>query len=683
MASAIEWPAFDETGNLLEQLAALSRYYGSDPDIVLAGGGNTSVKDGGRLWVKASGVALARVVTDGFVEMDRKRIASLLAEEPLAEVNAREARFKEAVMGARIHPERGQRPSVEAALHHLLPSRFVVHSHATLVNAITCCAEGEGLAREMFGDDVLWVEYVDPGDTLARLVQAKLADHVAGSRRPGPKAIFMESHGLIVGGESPDEVRAATDAILGKIAERLAAAPPAEGLSPTERIEGADAQHLINTVGPALRGLLAEGGALKVVAFDDSEVAMRVVASEDGPEMANGGPLTPDQIVYCKSFPLVFTPWIGELGPETVERLRGAVAEHTESTGFAPKVVLVLGLGLFAAGDDFAAADTVRQVYLDAVKVMAAAKRLGGVRHMRRRDREFIDNWEVESYRRQVAAGAKKAGRAAGKVAVVTGAAQGFGRGIVDDLCAEGAHVILADINADGVGAAADALCGQYGAGRAMGVVMNVTDGMSVADALHRVVRAYGGFDVFVSNAGVLRAGSVVKQPVSEFEFVTKVNYTGYFVCVQNAAPIMAVQRQARPDVWGDIIQINSKSGLAGSNRNGAYAGAKFGGIGLTQSFALELIEDGIKVNAICPGNFFEGPLWSDPEGGLFAQYLRAGKVPGAETIADVKRFYEAKVPMGRGCTVVDVMRALYYIVEQEYETGQAIPVTGGQVMLS
>ena len=199
---------------------------------------------------------------------------------------------------------------------------------------------------------------------------------------------------------------------------------------------------------------------------------------------------------------------------------------------------------------------------------------------------------------------------------------------------------------------------------------------------MHRVVREYGGLDLLISNAGVLRAGSVKNQPVCEFTSVTSVNYTGYFICVQKAAPIMALQHRAKPDYWGDIIQINSKSGLTGSNRNSAYAGSKFGGIGLTQSFALELIEDGIKVNAVCPGNYFDGPLWSDPETGLFVQYLRTGKVAGAKTIEDVRRAYEAKIPMGRGCTASDIMKAIYYLVEQKYETGQALPVTGGQVML-
>ena len=211
---------------------------------------------------------------------------------------------------------------------------------------------------------------------------------------------------------------------------------------------------------------------------------------------------------------------------------------------------------------------------------------------------------------------------------------------------------------------------------------MDVTDEESLAEAIHRIVRAYGGLDVLISNAGVLKAGSVKTQPVADFAFVTSVNYTGYFLCVQQAAPILAVQHLARPESLGDIIQINSKSGLAGSNRNSAYAGGKFGGIGLTQSFALELIADGIKVNSICPGNYFDGRLWSDPETGLLEQYLRAGKDPGAKTVEDVRRAYEAKVPMGRGCRTADVMTAVYYLMEQTYETGQAVPVTGGQVML-
>ncbi len=274
-------------------------------------------------------------------------------------------------------------------------------------------------------------------------------------------------------------------------------------------------------------------------------------------------------------------------------------------------------------------------------------------------------------------------GRVAGKIAVVTGAAQGFGFEIATDLARQGAWVALADINVDGVNAAAAKINADCGREAAIGVAVNVADADSLKAALEQVVAAFGGVDLFVANAGVLRAGSVKELSVKDLDFVTNVNYKGYFLSVQAVAPIMALQHQTVPGVWFDIVQINSKSGLAGSNKNGAYAGSKFGGIGLTQSFALELVEDGIKVNSICPGNFYDGPLWSDPQKGLFKQYLDSGKVPGAKTFADVKAFYEAKVPMRRGCTTPDVMKAIYYLTEQAYETGQAIPVTGGQVMLS
>jgi len=280
-------------------------------------------------------------------------------------------------------------------------------------------------------------------------------------------------------------------------------------------------------------------------------------------------------------------------------------------------------------------------------------------------------------------AGSSVVGRAKGKVAVVTGAARGFGLAISQSIADQGGCVALTDINVAGVKEAAAEINGRLGAGRAIALSMDVTRSDTVSRAVDQVVLTYGGFDVFVSNAGILRAESVANLSEEDFDFVTEVNYKGYFICVKSAAPVMAVQHMAKPDYWSDIIQINSKSGLAGSNRNSAYAGSKFGGIGLTQSFALELVGDGIKVNAVCPGNFFDGPLWSDPDNGLCISYLRAGKIPGAKTMDDVQRAYEAKVPMGRGCTAADVINAIYYLMDQQYETGQALPVTGGQTMLA
>ena len=268
-----------------------------------------------------------------------------------------------------------------------------------------------------------------------------------------------------------------------------------------------------------------------------------------------------------------------------------------------------------------------------------------------------------------------------GRIALVTGGSQGFGAELSRGLADRGAFVVVADINLEGARKIADEL-NSRSPRRALALHVDVSNEQSVREMARSVVAEVGGLDLLVSNAGVLRSGSVLELPPADFDFVTTINYNAFFLVTQNCSPIMIRQNAAAPSFTGDIIQINSKSGLEGSNRNGAYAGGKFGGIGLVQSFAMELVEYGIKVNAVCPGNFFGGPLWSHPERGLFVQYLNNGKVPGAKNIEDVRKFYESKVPMRRGCEGLDVLKAVLYCVDQQYETGQALPVTGGQVMM-
>lgn len=673
------FPKIDKNADPIEALVTVSRYYGADPMIVLAGGGNTSVKVGSTLHVKASGTALATIARDGFVLLDRPQLDAIADAEYGNDVEVREAKYKTALMASRLEPDRGQRPSVEALLHHLIPDKFVVHTHATVVNTVTCHARGPELAKELFGNDVLWLPYIDPGYTLARALKNGMAEHKKATGK-FPKAIFMANHGLIVSSDDPAEIQAITSNLLEKIGSKLgndwqlAFGPATKNQNSTAAI---------NVIGPALRGLLAEGLNLKVVTLDDSDLVLSFVNNSGSSAITAKGPLNPDQLVYCNSYPAWFEFKVDEKPAETVARLRSTLKDHHTKTGFPAKVVLVPGIGLFAAGDDYGGAETVRNLYLDSIKVMAGATRLGGISHLSDHARKFIESWEVEAYRKQIAKGAAKAGRVVGKIAIVTGAAQGFGLEIAHNFASQGGHVALTDVNEAGASKAAQGICDSNGKGRAIGLAINVTNSESIAAALHQVVRKYGGFDALISNAGVLKAESVKSQSEKDFDFVTAVNYKGYFFVTQKAAPVMAIQHLAKPDYMADIIQINSKSGLVGSNKNGAYAGSKFGGIGLTQSFALELIEDGIKVNSICPGNFFDGPLWSDPNTGLFVQYLRTGKVPGAKTIEDVKKSYESKVPMGRGCTTADVMKAIYYLIEQQYETGQAVPVTGGQVMLS
>ena len=213
----------------------------------------------------------------------------------------------------------------------------------------------------------------------------------------------------------------------------------------------------------------------------------------------------------------------------------------------APIITVVPGIGLFAVGDTWADADTARHIYLDALRVGEAANRLGGVRHLRDEERRFIEDWEAEAYRKQIASRDRAPGRVAGRIALVTGAAQGFGLAIAEGLAAEGAHVVLADLNAPLAEANAAALVERFGPGRAMAVAMDVTSEASVAAGIRETVRAYGGLDLLVSNAGVLRAGGVATQPLADFDLVTRVNYRGYFLAVRFAAPVMARQHAANP----------------------------------------------------------------------------------------------------------------------------------------
>ena len=276
----------------------------------------------------------------------------------------------------------------------------------------------------------------------------------------------------------------------------------------------------------------------------------------------------------------------------------------------------------------------------------------------------------------------ERRGRFDGKVVAVTGGAQGFGQGIAERFFHEGAHLMLADLNIEKGTKLVTDLVGNANFNTAFFEPCDVTDATSVKRMIMQTVRYYGGLDVLISNAGVLVAGGLEDMTLEDFKFVTEVNYTGFYNCTSAAARVMKSQSEFSEHAFSDIIQINSKSGLQGSHKNFAYAGSKFGSIGLVQSFAMELVSHRIKVNAICPGNYFDGPLWSDPETGLFSQYLNAGKVKGARNIADVRRYYEEKVPMKRGIEISDIMKAIYYVVDQNYETGQALPVTGGQIML-
>ena len=632
----------------LKNITELSTFFGLNPDYVLGGGGNTSFKDENFLYVKPSGISLASITERDFVKMEREKVRAVFAIGELTGAVEREAIVKKMLADAVTYDSSG-RPSVEAPLHELIPTAYVVHLHPAAVNGMTCGKNGKKICEALF-PEALWIDYIDPGFTLAYAVYHAARDYKQTKGRD-PQVIFLQNHGVFVGANEAKDIRSIYQMIMDILAGHYLKQGVALKLETGEK----DTAFVFENA-PVLRSLLGSGVPATVISLP--------------PFKAAGGALTPDHIVYAKSFCL-----------ETENPNLDAVAAFEARHGYKPKVVSVPGKAVFCAADTYKDALTVAGLAADAAKVQAWTAAFGGCLFMSDKARGFIENWEVESYRKQVSSG-KAGGRLRGKIAVITGGAQGFGFGIAEELAAEGALAVIADMNRQGAEGAAAVINSKFGSSCSIALEVNISSEESVEKMVRELVERCGGIDILVANAGVLRAGSVKTMTLKDWEFVTDINYTGYFLCTKHVSPVMALQNK-HGGGWTDIVQINSKSGLCGSNRNGAYAGSKFGTIGLTQSFAMELVEDRIKVNSICPGNFFDGPLWSDPEKGLFVQYLNSGKVPGAMTIGDVKAFYEAKVPMNRGCFPADVAKAIIYVVEQKYETGQAIPVTGGQVMLN
>lgn len=647
----------------IEDLIAISRKFGQDSRFVIAGGGNTSYKDENRLWVKASGHALATITEDGFAVLDRTLLNEMGEKAYNEDTAIREEQVKNDLAAACVTKDR--RPSVETSLHNCMGFAFVVHLHPTLVNGLMCSANAEAVCGEIF-PEALYIEYTDPGYTLFKKVYDRINAYKAANGKE-PQVIFLQNHGIFVGGDTTAEIEGIYSEILGKLEAKVAALP--EG--------GSEVSPTVTDVIPAIRQMLSRSGrGLKTLKVTKNALVDYFL---DGSREKIAAPFTPDIIVYCKSAYIFID---AESDEEILKQAEEKIEAFAAEKGYTPKVLLIKGIGLVAVGDNFKNAQIITDVFTDAMKVAFYAQSFGGEHPMEKAWIDFIDNWEVENYRRKVAAGSSK-GRVEGKTIIVTGAAQGFGEGIARELMAQGANIVVADLNEATGEKTAASFNEMAGSNKAIFVKTNVADMTSLQNLMRQTILNFGALDAFVSNAGVVRAGGLDVMTPENFEFVTKINYEAYFFCAKAASHIMKIETRYDPDYFADIIQVNSKSGLRGSKANFAYAGGKFGGIGLTQSFALELAPDRVKVNSICPGNYYDGPLWSNPENGLFIQYLNAGKVPGAKTVQDVKDYYLAQVPMRKGCNPVDVCKAILYAIDQTGETGQAIPVTGGQVMLA
>ena len=464
----------------LKNIAALSQKYGSNPSYVFLGGGNISVKNEKQLYIKPSGVALATIQPEQFLCIDREALNRLFTMQMPTDVTMREAVAKY-ILESSVRPLGAGRPSVETPLHGVIDYTYVVHLHPALVNGMTCAKDGKKVCKKLF-PKALWIEYTDPGCTLSLFVKKQL-DAVKAKTGKQPNVFFLQNHGVFVSADTPTEI----DALYKDMMDKLKAEYKKAKITITApKLPDAKDEDVFESA-PVLRQLLANADGI------------RPVVHCVGNALPYGGPLTPDHVVYAKSF-----AYVGDGSKASFEAFKAKY-------GYAPKVLCVKDKGLFVTGDTPKDADAVAIALENALLCQKLTAAFGGPNFLTEKQYKFIENWEVESYRRSVSLKGATAGRLQNRICVVTGGAQGFGLGIAEYLAENGGIIVVADLNLEGAQATADELCKKYGAKRAFAVGVNVSDEESVEAMVNTIAKAVGGIDLFVSNAGVVRSGSVME----------------------------------------------------------------------------------------------------------------------------------------------------------------------------
>ncbi len=359
----------------LQELVEISNAYGRDERYVLAGGGNTSLKDDAYLYVKASGTTLADITAEGFVKMNRDALGAMWEKAYPADSAQREQAVLTDLMAARAPEDAHKRPSVETSLHDLLPGRFVVHLHPALVNGLTCSAGGADKARALFGDKALWIENSEPGYVLAKLVKDKLAAY---QKEKGgyPRFLLLQNHGVFVSADSTAAVKALYDELMTTLEKALAEKPD---MTPAD----------FDVAAADLRKKELNACGYGAVLFESNRTIRQFVESREA-FLPLSSAFTPDHIVYCKARPLFLEP---------EEQAEAKIAAFEQENGYKPLVIACRDLGFFACGDSEKKAAVTKALFCDAAKIAVYAKSFGGYAHMPRHLIDFITNWEVESYR--------------------------------------------------------------------------------------------------------------------------------------------------------------------------------------------------------------------------------------------------------------------------------------------
>ncbi len=664
-----------------------SRLIGSEPSLVLHGGGNTSVKGvalnvfGARvpaILVKASGHDLATIEPEGHPPLDLEYLRRLRALPDLDD----EAMRNE----IRTHLFRydDPTPSIEALVHAFLPPRFIDHTHADAILALTNQADGARVVREALGPQVIVVPYVRPGFQLAKTA----AD--AFDANPESCAMVWLHHGLLTWGDSARESYEKTIELVSRAEEYLrrsatrtvtVTAVPAAGLS----------EERLAAVAPLVRGVLGRAAAARTGALE--RVIIQPIADDQvlawlGAPGARQRfvtpPLTSDHLIRTKAFPL----WIDEPDYANGERLReqvsGAVAGYVEQydayvdrnrqampAGIArfdslPRVILMPGLGALCSGPDLNAATIAMDITAHTLAVKAQIGAMGATY-------EGVDEQEIVAMEYRVLQHAKLAGEAGvlhGHVALVTGAAGAIGAGICRALLAQGCQVVATDLPGDPLGSLAAELRGQAGA-RVLAVPLDVTDAASVAGGFAAASRHWGGVDLLIVNAGIAHVSPLDTLDLDAFRKLERVNVEGTLLLLAEGARHFRHQ-----GTGGDVVLVSTKNVFAPGARFGAYSATKAASHQLGRIASLELAEIDVRVNMVSPDAVFgdagrKSGLWK----AVGPDRMRARGLDEA----GLEEYYRSRNLLKARVTAEHVANAvLFFATRQTPTTGATIPVDGG-----
>jgi NAD(P)-dependent dehydrogenase (short-subunit alcohol dehydrogenase family)/rhamnose utilization protein RhaD (predicted bifunctional aldolase and dehydrogenase) len=659
----------------LADLIRISNVTGKDPTLVQGGGGNTSVKtaDGKYMHIKASGTALKNMnEKQGWRRLRLAPVLSIIADKSLARLDAR-TREPEVVnrllLACDDNITTGARPSVESHLHAFL-DRCVIHLHPLVVAAYVNARNGRAELEELFekesaaGGPPLWVPYADPGFMLAKKI-ARLAGDYRRQFGKRPAILFLEKHGVFVTAQTAE----AALRLVRKVIKRCSSKLRNFRLQISDFKISVSNRQNITAAKLAIRKAVfdAAGQYLPVTYFGRSEAAAALMARRDAGRLLGTAALNPDELVYANGSAM----WVDKCDANII----AAKLKKLISKGQKPSAAFVVkGMGLFVAADK-KTAPIVAEITTGSLAVRMNAVKFGGIMALTKREQEFINNWESEAFRKQLAAASVK-GEVQGRIAVVTGAGSGLGRSIAVGLAKAGAMVALADVDEEaaeetaGIIRKEPAVAGQS---QTMVIRCDVTNEADVGRAFEAVLENWGGLDIAVNVAGVAPAYALIDMPADKWRFALEVNLTGYFLMAREAARIML-----RQGMGGNIINLSSKSGLEASKNNTAYNATKAGEIHMARGWALELGEYGIRVNSVAPGNVFEGSkIWNPRYINICAK--KYGIKP-EEVIA----FYTGRTALKREIKGQDVADAVVFLCSDRARTvtGQTLVPDSGQVMV-